>query len=147
MDLADIKALIETMAASDLREMEFSENGWTLRLVRDGARGPNEAAMRTETRRPLPRSEPISREVPDETALLAPLSGVVHLQASPREPPFVRVGQTVRAGDTLCLIEAMKVFNAIRTERDGTVAAVLVTAGNEVDAGQMLMRIVSGCAA
>jgi len=72
---------------------------------------------------------------------VAPLSGVLHLSPAPGADPFVCVGQAIRVGDTLCIIEAMKVFNAIRAERDGTVAAVLVTSGNEVEAGQMLMRI------
>jgi acetyl-CoA carboxylase biotin carboxyl carrier protein len=70
------------------------------------------------------------------------LPGLVHLRPSPDAPPFVLVGQTVKAGDTVCLIEAMKVFNSVRAERAGTIAAVLVTSESEVEAGQTLMRIV-----
>ena len=55
---------------------------------------------------------------------------------------FVQVGQAVSRGDTICLIEAMKVFNAVRAERDGTIAAILVASGQEIEAGQTLMRIV-----
>jgi acetyl-CoA carboxylase biotin carboxyl carrier protein len=72
--------------------------------------------------------------------LLAPLYGVVHLRPTPDEPPFVVAGQAVKAGQTLCVIEAMKVFNEVRAEYDATVAAVLVTSGQEVEAGQALMR-------
>ncbi|WP_459575412.1 acetyl-CoA carboxylase biotin carboxyl carrier protein [Cupriavidus sp. 8B] len=72
--------------------------------------------------------------------MLAPLFGIVHLRPSPDEPAFVQPGQTVEAGQTVCVIEAMKVFNAVLAERDGMVEAVLVESGNEVDAGQPLIR-------
>ncbi len=71
----------------------------------------------------------------------APMYGIVHLQPSPGAPSFVRIGDTVRTGQTLCLMEAMKVFSELRAERDGTVRAVLVEAGQEVDAGQALFLL------
>lgn len=64
----------------------------------------------------------------------------MHLQPAPGEPVFVQPGQTVLAGQTLCVIEAMKVFNAVLAESDGTVDAVLVESGAEVEAGQPLIR-------
>ena len=64
------------------------------------------------------------------------------MQPAPDQPPFIQAGQSVQAGAMLCIIEAMKVFNSIRAERDGTVEAVLVAPGDEVEAGQTLMRIV-----
>jgi acetyl-CoA carboxylase biotin carboxyl carrier protein len=67
--------------------------------------------------------------------------GVLHLQASPGEPPYVQPGQAVKAGQTLCVIEAMKVFNEVRADRDATVQAVLVDSGEEVEAGQPLFRL------
>jgi acetyl-CoA carboxylase biotin carboxyl carrier protein len=72
----------------------------------------------------------------------APLFGIVHLTPSPDAPPFVVAGQAVKTGETLCVIEAMKVFNNICAERDGVVEAVMATSGSEVEAGQLLMRIV-----
>ena len=72
--------------------------------------------------------------------LLAPLFGVLHLQSAPGEPPFVVAGQSVKAGQTLCVIEAMKVFNQIRAEHDAVVAELLVASGQEVEAGQPLLR-------
>ncbi len=135
MDLDHIKALIEMMAASDLSEMEVSENGWTLRLSRHAAA--------------VAPAAPVTRSVPRMAAVAAapspdvhaPLAGVVHLQSEPGMPPFVSPGATVAAGDTLCLIEARKVFNTVRAERAGTIGAVLVENGGDVDAGQLLMRI------
>ena len=72
--------------------------------------------------------------------LVAPLYGVVHLSPGPGEPPFVVPGQNVSAGQTLCVVEAMKVFNEVRAEQDATIVEVLVESGQEVDADQPLMR-------
>ena len=67
--------------------------------------------------------------------------GVVHLQRSPGAPPLVTAGEAVSAGQVLCTIEAMKIFTDLRAEGDGTVAAVLVQSGQEVEAGQALFRM------
>jgi acetyl-CoA carboxylase biotin carboxyl carrier protein len=154
MDLNDIKALIETMAASDLTDMEYSENGWTIRLTRDSGRARSPAMTGRQQRQAphQPASDQTASDHPSPEQddlpavavadLRSPLPGLVHLRPSPDAPPFVLAGQTVKAGDTVCLIEAMKVFNSVRAERAGTIAAVLVTNGSEVEAGQTLMRIV-----
>jgi acetyl-CoA carboxylase biotin carboxyl carrier protein len=131
MDLTHIKALIETMAASDLAELEVSENGWTLRL----SRTPSAPAAA-----PRPRPATLTEPAPSPD-LHAPLSGIVHLQPTPGAPPFVTPGSPIAPGDTLCLIEAMKVFNTIRAERPGTIAAILIETGTDVEAGQPLMRL------
>jgi acetyl-CoA carboxylase biotin carboxyl carrier protein len=138
MNIIEIKALIAMMAESGLAEMTASENGWTLRLVRDAA---------PPVARPQPRAAPmtVAAPVPEPAArsidaIEAPLTGVVHFHPAAEAPPFVAVGQTVRAGDTVCLIEAMKMFIPVRAERDGVVAAVLASSGAEVSAGQLLVR-------
>lgn len=138
MDAQQIKPFIDAMAASDLAEMEFSRDGWTLKLVRrPGAAAPTaiapEAAA-TAVPAPVARSPVTPKE------LLSPLYGVVHLQSAPGEAPFVKPGQSVRAGQTLCVIEAMKVFNEVQAEHEGVVDALLVESGQEVEAGQALLR-------
>ena len=146
MDAQQIKTLIDAMAASDLAEMEYSQDGWTLRLVRHAAtaappQAPRPAAgapTRAAASRPGPA--PVDAEPATAAELRAPLFGVVHLGPAPGEPPFVVAGQAVKAGQTLCVIEAMKVFNEVRAECDATVLAVLVTAGQEVESGQALLR-------
>jgi len=140
MDQQQIKAFIDAMAASDLDEMEFSQDGWTLRLVR---RGKASAPSVTLTPSAAPASQPVSDRPAGTVSskeLTAPLYGVVHLQQSPGDPPFITAGQAVQAGQTLCVIEAMKVFNEVRAEHDATLAAVLVVEGQEVEAGQPLLR-------
>ena len=146
MDQQRIKACIDAMTASDLAEMEFSQDGWSLRLVRCGV-GTSEPTKSQAMAAPSGGAAPASRPVAPalETAaasqtLSAPLYGVVHLTPGPGEPAFVRVGQAVSEGQILCVIEAMKVFNQVRAEHDATVAEILVTPGQEVDAGQALMR-------
>jgi acetyl-CoA carboxylase biotin carboxyl carrier protein len=144
MDSQEIKSFIDAMAASDLDEMEVSHDGWTLRLVRRHAAGPAIATATTAKAAPA-RAERASSGPAAPTAVqadvLSPLFGVVHLQQAPGEPPLVRVGQAVEAGSLLCIIEAMKVFNEVRAERAGTVTAILVKSGQEVEAGDRLLRL------
>jgi acetyl-CoA carboxylase biotin carboxyl carrier protein len=135
MDADEIKALIDAFAASDLAEMELTRGDWTLRLVRS-AGGP---VGRPETApRPAAAPAPVAAV---ETGVRAPLAGVVHLRPSPGAPDFVAVGRRVEAGDVVAVVESMKVFNEIRAERAGTVEASFVASGEDVDAGQLLMRI------
>jgi acetyl-CoA carboxylase biotin carboxyl carrier protein len=144
MEARQIKAIIDAMASSDIAEMEFSQDGWTLRLVRGASGGvPATPSVRPGVKASaLGNGTARPREVAQvaDNELRAPLYGVVHLQASAGEPPFVAAGLAVKAGQTLCVIEAMKVFNEVRAERDATVQAVLVTSGQEVEAGQPLLR-------
>jgi acetyl-CoA carboxylase biotin carboxyl carrier protein len=136
MDQQQIKTCIDAMAASDLAEMEFAQDGWTLRLVRrapDAAVAPAAGASRAASA-PTPLADAAT------PPLVAPLYGVVHLSPGPGEPAFVVRGQKVSVGQTLCVIEAMKVFNEVRAEQDATIVDVLVESGQEVDAGQPLMR-------
>ncbi|HMC15442.1 MAG TPA: acetyl-CoA carboxylase biotin carboxyl carrier protein subunit, partial [Albitalea sp.] len=139
-----IKAFIDAMAASDLHELEVSHEGWTLRLVRGEAAARGEPPpARPPLAAPAVAAAPAGRGAPEGPLLeeiRAPMFGVVHLGPAPGEPPFVAVGQAVKAGQTLCVIEAMKVFNEVRAERDATLQAVLVTSGQEVEAGQPLLR-------
>jgi acetyl-CoA carboxylase biotin carboxyl carrier protein len=145
MNQEQIKTLIDSLAASDLSELEYSENGCTLRLVKQSAlapAAPRRAGVAAQQARvpAADRVAPQQAQAPVSTECLAPLYGVVHLQPTPAEPPFVQAGQAIRAGQTLCVIEAMKVFNEVRAERDAVVEAVLVRSGQEVEAGQALFR-------
>lgn len=137
MDQQQLKTFIDAMAASGLDEMEFAQDGWTLRLVRraPGAAAAPAAGAPRVAGAPAPVATGLAN-----AALVAPLYGVVHLSPAPGEPAFVVPGQNVRAGQTLCVIEAMKVFNEVRAERDATIVDVLVESGQEVDADQPLMR-------
>lgn len=142
MKQEQIKTLIDALAASDLAELEYSENGSTLRLVKLAALGAASAARSPSGVRKAPRQAPQETTAPAVASAecLAPLFGVVHLQPAPGEPPFVQPAQAVEAGQLLCVIEAMKMFNEVRSDRTGTVRQVLVQSGQEVEAGQPLFR-------
>jgi acetyl-CoA carboxylase biotin carboxyl carrier protein len=159
MNQEQIKMLIDAFAASDLSTLEFSENGCTLRLARQGAAplatapapfpaasteaaaaAAIEAADVTVPPSPSPSPSPSSSPAP-AADVLAPLYGVVHLRPAPGEPCFVEAGQRVEAGQTLCVVEAMKVFNEVHAPRGATIESVLVESGQEVDAGQALFRL------
>ena len=149
MNLTEIKSLIDAMAASDLSEMELTQGGTLLRLVRrqgaasapiaaaataaaSTARGPRQSAATAST---AAMPSPASREI------TAPLYGVVHWRPSPDAAPFVAPGQAIQAGQVVCVIEAMKVFNEVRAEAGATVRALLAESGAEVEAGQPLLSL------
>jgi acetyl-CoA carboxylase biotin carboxyl carrier protein len=139
MDLDEIKALIAAFGASGLAEMRLTRGDWTLHLVRSadgGVAAAPAARPRARPEAPLPKPAPAA-----EAGVRAPLSGLVYLSRTPGAPDLVAVGRKVEAGEVVAVIEAMKVFNEIRAERAGTVEALLVASGDEVDAGQLLMRI------
>ncbi|EWY36199.1 hypothetical protein N825_29530, partial [Skermanella stibiiresistens SB22] len=77
----------------------------------------------------------------EDPEIRSPLAGTLYFSPSPGEADFVTVGQVVEVGATLCVIEAMKVFNEVKAERAGTVEALLVTSGDDVDAGQPILRV------
>lgn len=159
MNQEQIRILIDALAASALSELEYSEDGCTLRLVKQGASTPlaragrgaadaSAAPQATAHGRDDARADlagaiqaPSVGLAASPIECLAPLYGVIHLQPSPGEPLFVQPGQQVAAGQTLCVIEAMKVFNEVRAETDATIAEVLVRSGDEVEAGQPLFRL------
>lgn len=152
MTLDEIKAIIDAMSASDLVEVEVSKDGWTLRLTRDmgalvsvpSTSGAASIPTVTHTRPDSSRLEPAAsvKSAASTNDVSAPLSGIVYLGPSPDAPPFVAIGQAVKTGATLCTVEAMKMFNPVTAERDGVIEAVFVTTGDEVAAGQPLLRIV-----
>ena len=131
MDLDTIKALIDSMAGSSRPEAECRKGAWTLKLTR--ALPPSATQSQAE----------LSEAAQNGSAkVTSPLYGIVHLQPSPDAAPFVTVGKQVAIGAPLCVIEAMKVFNHVTAERAGTIEAIVIGNGEEVDAGQMLMSIV-----
>lgn len=135
-----IKALIDLMAESDLSELSLSEEGAQLRLLREhGQAAPLTAAS-------VPAAQPVAAQPEPAVAASgyeaqAPLHGIVHLTPAPDQPPFIEVGAQVKVGQTLAVLEAMKMFHPLKAQADGVVEAILVASGTEVEAGQVLVRI------
>jgi acetyl-CoA carboxylase biotin carboxyl carrier protein len=153
MDLERIKALIELLAQSPLAELELIEGDDRVRLVKTpGGRAdvagvpmatitPQAGPLEPEPAPITPPGQTESRTESEAHIIEAPMFGVVHLTPAPGEAPFVQVGDTVAQGQVLCTIEAMKMFNSIESEFTGTVLAILVSAGDEVESAQPLFRI------
>jgi len=149
VDIRKIKKLIELLEESSLTEIEIVEGEESVRLVRGGVA---QAALALATPQviaaaasPAPVAElsPAEEEdqVPEGEAVLAPMVGTFYAASSPEAQPFVSMGQSVGVGDTLCIIEAMKMFNQIEADVAGTVVAVLVETGQPVEYDQPLFVI------
>ncbi|MEO3471987.1 biotin/lipoyl-containing protein [Roseomonas sp. CAU 1739] len=145
MDLAKIKALIDLVSRSQVTDLELTEGNTILRLSRSGGAPVARPAADLGPALRMPAEAealPPTAEAPAPSdAVPSPSFGVFHRTPAPGAPAFVMVGATVEAGQTLCLIEAMKVFTAIAAPRAGTVEAILVESGEEVEAGQPLFRL------
>ncbi len=147
MDLRKIKKLIDLLEESNLAEIEIKEGEESVRLARV-PRGTVMAApapiQQAEAPRPAAPAAPAptlsadavgksTKDVPDGHTVRSPMVGTFYESQSPDKPPFVKVGQSVKAGDTLGIIEAMKMFNPIEADVSGTVRAVLVKNGQPIE--------------
>ncbi|RLE15528.1 acetyl-CoA carboxylase biotin carboxyl carrier protein [Candidatus Aerophobetes bacterium] len=142
MDLEELKKIITIFESSSLSELEIEEKGVRFRLVKKGAASkvsPPELAPeeRTEKAVAKPEVEPEKEEV----LVKSPLVGTFYRARSPGEDPFVEVGQYIRPGQTLCIIEAMKVMNEVTSEVAGKVKKILVENGHPVEYDQELFVI------
>ena len=151
MDLRKLKKLIDLVQESGIAELEITEGEEKVRIVKGGAvsivPGPSAAAggavAAPEGRPPAaapPAGAPATEPPPGEGGHLvkAPMVGTFYRSASPDAKVFVEVGQTVKEGDTICIIEAMKLMNEIEADASGVVKAILVENGQPVEYGQPL---------
>jgi len=147
MDIRKVKKLIELLEESAITEIEIKEGEESVRITRGGgavvaapapiapmqvAAAPVAAVPGT----PIPESESF-----DGDAVKSPMVGTFYRAASPESQPFVEVGSTVRAGETICIIEAMKILNTIEAEVSGTVKAILLDDAEPVEFDQAMFVI------
>lgn len=147
MDLARIEDLLELVARSRIAELELSENGTRIRIVKATTGAPAIAApapaVLVPAERPAPAPAPVAKPAaaPTQSEIIAPTYGLFHRTPSPDAAPFTELGARVEAGQTVCIVEAMKTFIPIVAETAGTVTAILAENAAEVEAGQVLFRI------
>jgi acetyl-CoA carboxylase biotin carboxyl carrier protein len=136
-----IRALAAVLTETGLTEIEIAEKDTRIRVVRAAPLGAAGVAPPMAHVVPTPPAAGASEAEPASHpgAVLSPMVGVVYLSPEPGTPPFVAVGQSVAAGQTLLLIEAMKTFNQIRAPKDGTVARILVANSTPVEYGEALL--------
>ena len=154
MDIRKVKKLIELVEESDVAEIEIHEGEESVRISRISAVAPQAfampaAAMPAPAAAPQPAPAAPTSEAPAESRepeisghkILSPMVGTFYTAPSPGAKPFVTEGQSVSAGDTLCIIEAMKILNQIESDKSGTVKKILVENGQPVEYNEPLFII------
>ena len=147
MDIRKVKKLIELIEKSDIAEIEIKEGDEGVRISRlsssapvqmVSAPAPTAAAIAPAGAEPASTAEPVL----SGNVIRSPMVGTFYRSPSPSSPVFVEVGQSVKLGDVLCIVEAMKMMNQIESDHAGVIEAILVEDGEPVEFDQPLMTIV-----
>lgn len=156
MDLRKLKTLIDLVAESDIAELEVTEGESKVRIVKSSGIPQNQVVMMPSAgvqqysapAAPMPAvaapaaaAAPAAPAEPTGHIVKSPMVGTFYRSSAPGAPAFVEVGATVKEGDTLCIIEAMKLLNEIDADASGTVTKILVENGQPVEFGQPLFVI------
>ncbi len=159
MDLRKLKKLIELVEESSIAELEITEGEEKVRISKSGSGVQNYAFMPPamqqvmspiQQQTPMPGTEALNTNessvadknpIPDGHIVKSPMVGTFYRAASPGASAFVEVGQRIKAGDTLCIIEAMKLLNEIEADKDGVIKAILLENGQPVEYGEPLFVI------
>lgn len=149
MDLRKLKTLIELVESSGIAELEISEGEERVRITRAvasaqqiiAAPAPQQAVVAAATPVADAPAAPAAPAAPEGHVVKSPMVGTFYRAASPGAKPFVDVGQSVNKGDTLCIVEAMKLLNEIEADQGGVIKAILVENGQPVEFGQPLFVI------
>jgi acetyl-CoA carboxylase biotin carboxyl carrier protein len=147
MDLRKLKTLIELVESSGIAELEISEGEERVRITRTAASAQQVYAPAPQqqpvfaAQAAAPAAEPAKPAVAEGHVVKSPMVGTFYRSASPGSKAFVDVGQSVNSGDTLCIIEAMKLLNEIEADQSGIIKAILVENGQAVEFGQPLFVI------
>jgi acetyl-CoA carboxylase biotin carboxyl carrier protein len=149
MDLRKLKKLIDLVQESGIAELEVTEGEERVKIVRSGRPAPETVVTVPAPSTPAtaagaaPAAAPAAAEpaAPEGHAVKSPMVGTFYRASAPDAKPFVEVGDTVKAGQTVCIIEAMKLMNEIESDQDGVVKAILAENGQPVEYGEPLFII------
>ena len=151
MDLRKLKKLIDLVEESGISELELTEGEESVRISRQGQAVqqpqqytiPQQPAPSIQSDTTTPTANVVKEDVVKESdnALTSPMVGTFYRSSSPEADPYVEVGSTVKKGDTLCIVEAMKLLNEIEADRDGTIKKILVENAQPVEFGEPLFII------
>jgi len=145
VDIRKIKKLIEIIEASDIAEIEITEGEESVRINRYSSAPAPAAPVAVAASAPAAATpsvaEPIAPSEPTGHAVKSPMVGTFYRSASPGSAPFVEVGHSVKEGDTLCIIEAMKILNQIEADKSGTIKQILIENAQPVEYDQALFII------
>ena len=148
MDLRKLKTLIDLVSESGISELEVNEGEDRVRIVNAGSAAPAGQVVYAnpapaQVMQAAPAAAPVTEEAPAETGFVArsPMVGTFYRAPNPESPDFVKVGDTVKVGQTLCIIEAMKLLNEIESEQAGVIKQILCENGQGVEFDQPLFII------
>ena len=144
MDIRKIKKLIEMLQESDLKEIEVSQGDESVRILRSGLNetGANKVIQQTEVYSAEPNIEQKIEPIKIEGNIItSPIVGTFYRKPSPDKDPFIKVGDSVEQGDVLCIIEAMKMMNEIKSDFSGKIVSIDVEDGQPVEYGQHIITI------
>ena len=150
MDLRKLKTLIDLVSESGVAELEITEGEDRVRIVNRNGAAPVQVHQPVTIAQPMPVPVPAPEVAPAPaptapqqtgTPLTSPMVGTFYHAPSPGADPFVKVGDTVKKGQVVCIIEAMKLLNEVEADMDGTVKEVCVENGQPVEFGQSLFII------
>ena len=146
MDLRKLKKLIDLVEASGIAELEITEGEEKVRIAKSIAGAPMMMHAPQMMQAPAPLAAPIAAApvedaVPEGHIVRSPMVGTFYRAPAPGSKNFSEVGQSVNAGDTLCIIEAMKLLNEIESDQGGVIKAILVENGQPVEYGEPLFVI------
>ncbi|QPK61942.1 acetyl-CoA carboxylase biotin carboxyl carrier protein [Methylomonas sp. LL1] len=143
MDIRKIKKLIDLIEESDIAEIEIKEGEESVRISRYSSSAPVQhaaPAVMAPAAAPVPAAAPAEEKISGHV-VKSPMVGTFYRSASPGSAAFVEVGQSVSAGQTLCIIEAMKILNQIEADKSGKIKQILVENAHPVEYGQPLFII------
>ena len=152
MDLRKLKTLIDLVAESDIAELEVTEGESKVRILKSSPAPQNQMVMmqpsaapqQVAAPSPAPATAiaaPVLAAVPEGHIIKSPMVGTFYRSSAPGTPPYVEIGSSVKEGDTLCIIEAMKLLNEIDADAAGVIKQILVENGQPVEFGQPLFVI------
>ena len=147
MDLRKVKKLIELLEESGLSEIEITEGEDKVRITKGGKRSPQVKAIETTQEAealPVTESADVNTQTKNNNSfheIKAPMIGTFYQSPDPDSEAFVKVGDPINEGDTLCIIEAMKMMNKIETDISGTLERILVQNGDPVEFDQVLFLV------
>ena len=145
MDIRKIKKLIEMLQESDLKEIEVSQGDESVTILRGGQSENHFVTPGMQTQIVQP-PHVLTEKVNDEkleigSAITSPIVGTFYRKPSPDKNPFIKVGDSIEAGDVLCIIEAMKMMNEIKSDISGKIISIDVEDGEPVEFGQRIITI------
>jgi acetyl-CoA carboxylase biotin carboxyl carrier protein len=147
MDLRKLKTLIDLVSESNVSELEITEAEGKIRIVKGTGAVVQHYAAPVAMMAPVPvaapSAEPVVAPAPEDTrhVVKSPMVGTFYRSASPGAKVFVEVGDSIKVGETVCIIEAMKILNEIEADKSGTVKQILCENGQAVEYGQPLFVI------